>query len=231
MPLEGDDVSLMHRLRQAPVHGERGLSGRSQDRHLHTAVGTQDQRPVRKRMGGDGRDHDAVHVRSEDGPPGGKGVGRRAAGCGEDDSVCTVVPYELPSHVKPQGHQALRSPAPEHHIVQGNGNRAAAATSADMSFEHHPGLDLGSTRQDLPQILSPAVGLHGGQEPHVSEVHPHNGHRLGGVALGLRSYHILELEHEIPADVWQEQMAMKQLEIEDELAERLRATLREIRGE
>ena len=54
---------------------------------------------------------------------------------------------------------------------------------------------------------------------------------LGGVALGLRSYHILELASEIPEDVWREQMAMKELEIGDELAQRIRATLREIRGE
>ena len=54
---------------------------------------------------------------------------------------------------------------------------------------------------------------------------------LGGVALGLRSYHILELRDEIPEDVWSEQMGMKELEIEDAQAERIRATLREIRGD
>lgn len=53
---------------------------------------------------------------------------------------------------------------------------------------------------------------------------------LGGVALGLPSYHILELKDEIPAEVWREQMAMKELEIEDELAERIRSTLGAIRG-
>ena len=52
---------------------------------------------------------------------------------------------------------------------------------------------------------------------------------LGGVALGLPSYHILELKDEIPAEVWQAQMGMKELEIEDEVAERIRTTLREIR--
>lgn len=53
---------------------------------------------------------------------------------------------------------------------------------------------------------------------------------LGGVALGLRSYHILELADEIPEEVWQAQMAMKELEIEDDVAEAIRATLREVRG-
>lgn len=54
---------------------------------------------------------------------------------------------------------------------------------------------------------------------------------LGGVALGLRSYHILELADEIPPEVWREQMAMEELEIGDELAGRIRATLREVRGD
>ena len=36
---------------------------------------------------------------------------------------------------------------------------------------------------------------------------------LGGVALGLPSYHILELADEVPEEVWREQMAMKELEI------------------
>jgi glycine reductase len=54
---------------------------------------------------------------------------------------------------------------------------------------------------------------------------------LGGVALGLRSYHILELEDEIPPDVWREQMAMEALQIEDERAEQIRTTMREIRGD
>ena len=54
---------------------------------------------------------------------------------------------------------------------------------------------------------------------------------LGGVALGLPSYHILELRDEIPEACWSEQMAMKELEIGDELAEQIRVTLREIRGD
>ena len=54
---------------------------------------------------------------------------------------------------------------------------------------------------------------------------------LGGVALGLPSYHIFELKDEVPADVWREQMAMEELTVENELAQRIRSTLREIREE
>jgi glycine reductase len=54
---------------------------------------------------------------------------------------------------------------------------------------------------------------------------------LAGVALGLDCFHILELRDEVPADVWQEQMALKELEIGDELAGRIVAAMREARGE
>ena len=54
---------------------------------------------------------------------------------------------------------------------------------------------------------------------------------LGGVALGLRSYHIFELKDEIPAEVWEREMAFKELEVEDELIEQICATMREIRGD
>ena len=54
---------------------------------------------------------------------------------------------------------------------------------------------------------------------------------LAGVALGLPSYHIFELADEIPPDVWQEQMGMEELEIEQDRADRIRAILREVRGE
>jgi hypothetical protein len=54
---------------------------------------------------------------------------------------------------------------------------------------------------------------------------------LGGIALGLPSYHVLELKDEVPADVWAREMGMKELEIEDALAERIRATLAEVRGD
>ena len=52
---------------------------------------------------------------------------------------------------------------------------------------------------------------------------------LGGIALELDSYHIFELKDEIPPAVWEEEMAFKELEVEDELIERIRETMREIR--
>ena len=52
---------------------------------------------------------------------------------------------------------------------------------------------------------------------------------LGGVALGLVSFHIFELEDEVPADVWDREMAFKALEMEDEEIARLCALMREIR--
>jgi len=52
---------------------------------------------------------------------------------------------------------------------------------------------------------------------------------LGGVALGLESWHIFELKDEIPADVWEKEMAFKELEVEDDLIAEIRKTMREIR--
>lgn len=54
---------------------------------------------------------------------------------------------------------------------------------------------------------------------------------LGGIALGLRSYHIFELRDEIPAEVWDREMGLKELEVEDEEIEAICATMREIRGD
>jgi hypothetical protein len=54
---------------------------------------------------------------------------------------------------------------------------------------------------------------------------------LGGIALGLRSYHIFELKDEIPGDVWEREMAFKELQVEDELIAEICATMREIRGD
>ena len=54
---------------------------------------------------------------------------------------------------------------------------------------------------------------------------------LGGVALGLKSYHIFELKDEIPEDVWAREMAFKELEVEDELIAEICATMRRIRDE
>ena len=54
---------------------------------------------------------------------------------------------------------------------------------------------------------------------------------LGGVALGLSSYHIFELKDEVPADVWEREMAFKELEMEDEDVQAICALMREIRGD
>ncbi len=53
---------------------------------------------------------------------------------------------------------------------------------------------------------------------------------LGGIALGLASYHIFELKDEIPADVWEREMAFNELEVEDEQIEQICTTMREIRA-
>jgi hypothetical protein len=54
---------------------------------------------------------------------------------------------------------------------------------------------------------------------------------LGGVALGLKSYHILELKDQIPEDVWEEEMGMKEFEIEDDLVDNILKTMKDVRGE
>ena len=54
---------------------------------------------------------------------------------------------------------------------------------------------------------------------------------LGGIPLGLRSYHIFELKDEIPKAVWEQEMAFKELEVEDTLIEQICAIMREIRGD
>jgi len=53
---------------------------------------------------------------------------------------------------------------------------------------------------------------------------------LGGVALGLKSYHIFELKDEIPEAVWQKEMAFKELEVEDERISEICSLMAEIRG-
>ena len=53
---------------------------------------------------------------------------------------------------------------------------------------------------------------------------------LAGVALGLKSYHILELKDEIPAEVWNAEMAMEELELEDQVADQIRQMMPEFRG-
>lgn len=54
---------------------------------------------------------------------------------------------------------------------------------------------------------------------------------LGGVALGLKSYHIFELKDEIPEEVWASEMAFEELEVEDALIEKICSLMREIRGD
>ena len=54
---------------------------------------------------------------------------------------------------------------------------------------------------------------------------------LGGIALGLKSYHIFELKDEIPGEVWQREMAFKELEMEGEDVDTICALMREIRGD
>ena len=52
---------------------------------------------------------------------------------------------------------------------------------------------------------------------------------LGGIALGLPSYHIFELKDEIPPKVWEREMAFKELEMEEQDVETICALMREIR--
>ena len=52
---------------------------------------------------------------------------------------------------------------------------------------------------------------------------------LGGVALGLESYHIFELKDEISAEAWAEEMAFEELEAGDALIAEICQTMREVR--
>ncbi len=52
---------------------------------------------------------------------------------------------------------------------------------------------------------------------------------LAGVALGLSCYHIFELKEEIPQEVWQAEMAMHELELEDEQQKEICQSLATIR--
>ena len=52
---------------------------------------------------------------------------------------------------------------------------------------------------------------------------------LAGVSLGLESYHILELKEQIPGEVWEAEMAMYELEIEEEAQEAIVQTMKETR--
>jgi betaine reductase len=52
---------------------------------------------------------------------------------------------------------------------------------------------------------------------------------LAGLALNIESYHILELQTHIPAEVWEREMGMYELEIEDETRKTLCSIMKETR--
>lgn len=52
---------------------------------------------------------------------------------------------------------------------------------------------------------------------------------LGGIALGLESYHIFELKDEIPEAAWDAEMEFEELEAGDELIADICQTMREVR--
>lgn len=54
---------------------------------------------------------------------------------------------------------------------------------------------------------------------------------LAGISLGIPSYHILELKDHIPADVWEREMAMYELEIDDQARADIVASMKEVRQE
>ena len=52
---------------------------------------------------------------------------------------------------------------------------------------------------------------------------------LGGIALGLASYHIFELKEVIPEHIWKQELAFKELEMEPQQIEQLCNLMRDIR--
>jgi len=52
---------------------------------------------------------------------------------------------------------------------------------------------------------------------------------LAGIALGIRSYHLFELKELIPADIWEREMAMYELELEEEVQQAICQTMADIR--
>ncbi len=52
---------------------------------------------------------------------------------------------------------------------------------------------------------------------------------LAGVALNIESYHILELQDDIPEKVWEKEMAMYELEIEEEAREAICSIMKDAR--
>jgi glycine/sarcosine/betaine reductase complex component A len=53
---------------------------------------------------------------------------------------------------------------------------------------------------------------------------------LAGLALNIESYHILELQSHIPAETWENEMAMYELQIEDEVREAIVTLMKEVRN-
>ena len=53
---------------------------------------------------------------------------------------------------------------------------------------------------------------------------------LAGVALGLKSYHVLELKDEVPEEFWDSEMGMVELELEDEAQAEIKGVMAEIRS-
>ena len=51
---------------------------------------------------------------------------------------------------------------------------------------------------------------------------------LAGVALGLKSYHVLELKDEVPEEFWDSEMGMAELELEDEVQAKIKGVMAEI---
>ena len=52
---------------------------------------------------------------------------------------------------------------------------------------------------------------------------------LAGVALGLKSYHVLELKDEVPEEFWDSEMGMAELELEDEVQAEIKGIMAEVR--
>ncbi len=53
---------------------------------------------------------------------------------------------------------------------------------------------------------------------------------LGGIALGLLGYHIFELKELIDSTIWEKEMTLYELEIEEDVQKELQQTMEEIRN-
>jgi glycine reductase len=54
---------------------------------------------------------------------------------------------------------------------------------------------------------------------------------LAGIALGLASYHIFELRDAVPPEVWDEQMAMEELELDEARKAEILAAMEQVRAD